>query len=76
MFQRRQYEAAMQAFTAALRFAPLPEIYYNMAVTAERLRSYRDAYDYYRDYLRLRPESPDRASIERRMEELRGQRNQ
>jgi len=74
MFQRRQYEAAMQAFTAAHRFAPFPELLYNMALTAERLSQTRDAIDYYREYLRLRRDAPDRAQVERRIAELRAQR--
>lgn len=72
MFRRRQYEAAMQAFTAAYRFAPLPEVVYNLAVTAERLESKQDAVDYYREYLRLRPSAPDRGRVERDIARLRG----
>lgn len=71
MFRRDHYEAAMQAFNAAHRFAPFPELYFNMAVTAERLGSKRDARDYYREYLRLRPKSPDRAHVERAIARLR-----
>jgi len=71
MFRRGEYEAAMQAFTAAHRFAPLPEVLYNMAVVAERLGAPRDAIDYYREYLRLRPTAPDRGFVEREIERLR-----
>ncbi len=71
MFQGRHYEAAMQAFTQAHRYAPFPELLYNMALTAERLEQIRDAIDYYREYLRLRPNAPDRAQVERRIGELR-----
>ena len=71
MYQRRQYQAAMQAFIAAHRFAPLPEVLYNLAVTSEKLDAKRDAIDYYREYLRLRPQSPDRAQIERQITALR-----
>ncbi|MAQ14269.1 MAG: hypothetical protein CMN30_05680 [Sandaracinus sp.] len=74
MFRRRQYEAAMQAFTAAHRFAPLPEIFFNMAVTAEKMGSLRDAMDYYREYLRLRPSAADRGHVEREIERLRAAR--
>jgi tetratricopeptide (TPR) repeat protein len=70
MYQRNHFEAAMQAFVAAQNFAPFPELYYNMALTAERLERYRDARDFYREYLRLRPRSPDRDRIERRRAEL------
>lgn len=74
MFRGGHYEAAMQAFTAAHRFAPLPEVLYNMAITAERLGSRRDAIDYYREYLRLRPEAPDRGHVEREIARLRAER--
>ncbi|MFW6051439.1 MAG: hypothetical protein ACODAU_09705 [Myxococcota bacterium] len=74
MFQRKEYEAAMQAFTAAHRFAALPEVLYNMALTSERLERWRDARDYYREYLRVRPRAPDRPHVERRIAELRGKR--
>ncbi len=73
MYRRGQYEAAMQAFIAAHRFAPLPEVLYNLAVTAERLGSPRDAIDYYREYLRGLPENaPDRGAVERKIAALRG----
>ncbi len=74
MFRRRQYQAAMQAFTAAHRFAPLPEIFFNMAVTAEKMGNIRDAMDYYREYLRLRPRAADRGHVEREIERLRASR--
>lgn len=75
MFKRRKYPAAMQAFNAALRFAPLPEIYYNMAITAERQGTTRDAVDYYREYLRMRPDAPDVEFVKREIERLRASRD-
>lgn len=74
MFNGHHYQAAMEAFTAAMRFAPLPEIFYNMAVTAERLGALRDAMDYYREYLRVRPNAPDRGHIESEIARLRAAR--
>lgn len=71
MFNRGEYDAAMQAFIAAHRFAPLPEVLYNLALTSERLERWRDARDYYREYLRVRPAAPDRAHVEKRIEALR-----
>ena len=71
MFRRRRWEAAMQAFTAAYQFARLPEVVYNLAVVSERLHRTRDAIDYYREYLRLRRDSPDRAQVEAQIERLR-----
>lgn len=71
MFQRRAFEAAMQAFTAAYGFARLPEVVYNLAITAEKLGRAQEAIDYYREFLRARPEDPSRAAIEARVRALR-----
>ncbi|MDW8364087.1 MAG: tetratricopeptide repeat protein, partial [Myxococcales bacterium] len=71
LYQRRHYEAALEAFLAALRFAPLPELYYNLALVSERLGRRSDAIDYYREYLRVRPGASERAWVERRIEQLR-----
>ncbi len=78
MFHRRRYEAAMAAFTAAYNFARLPEVIYNLAVTAERLERTQDAIDYFREYARSLPrESAERPMIDRRVEQLRArQRNE
>lgn len=72
MFRRHRYDAALAAFTAAYRFAQLPEVIYNLAVASERTSHTQDAIDYYREYLRARPTDPGRAGIERHIEELRG----
>ncbi len=74
MFQRRAFEAAMQAFTAAYGFARLPEVVYNLAITAEKLGRAQEAIDYYREFLRARPEDPSRAQIEARVRALRAAR--
>lgn len=71
MFRRRRYDAALQAFTAAYNFARLPEVVYNLAVASERTGHRQDAIDYYREYLRARPDGPDRAYVERRVAQLR-----
>lgn len=71
MFRRRRYDAALQAFTAAYNFARLPEVVYNLAVASERTGHLQDAIDYYREYLRARPDGPDRRIVERRVAELR-----
>ena len=71
MFRRRRYDAALQAFTAAYNFARLPEVVYNLAVTSERIGHLQDAIDYYREYLRARPDGADRRIVERKIAELR-----
>ncbi len=64
VYRRGEYEAALQAFTEAYRFARLPDIVYNLARTCERMDRRGDAVDYYREYLRRRPDAPDRAEVE------------
>lgn len=72
MFRRRRYDAAMAAFTAAYNFARLPEVIYNLAVTAERLGRTQDAIDYFREYARTLPrDGVERPLIDRRVEQLR-----
>lgn len=71
MFRRRRFDAALQAFTAAYNFARLPEVVYNLAVASERTNQRQDAVDYYREYLRMRPDGADRAHVERRITALR-----
>lgn len=79
MFQRRRYAAALQAFSAAAATfqalgTEVPELVYNLAVTAERLRQLDDAADYYDEYLRERPTDPDAARIREHIRELRERR--
>lgn len=74
MYGRGHYDAAMQAFGTALGFRELPEIYYNMAVTAARLNRNEEAAGYYREYVRLAPNAADRGAVEREMARLRASR--
>lgn len=78
MYRRRQYEAAMAAFTAAYNFTrpnPPAEVVYNLAMTSERLERWQDAVDYFREYARMLPrESPERRQINERVAELRQRR--
>lgn len=74
MFERRQYRAAMQAFQYAERFRPFPELYFNMALTAERLNDPSNAALYYEEYLDGRPNAPGRADIEQKIRQLERQR--
>ncbi len=77
MYRRRQYEAAMAAFTAAYNFtrpSPPAEVLYNLAMTAERLERRQDAIDYYREYARTLPrDSEERREIDAHVAELRAQ---
>jgi tetratricopeptide (TPR) repeat protein len=70
LFRKGSYEAALAAFTAARRFAALPELAYNLALTSERLARNTDAVDYYRTYLREQPNAPDAEAVQARIAEL------
>ena len=78
MYRRRQYEAAMAAFTAAYNFTrpnPPAEVLYNLAMTAERLERLPDAIDYYREYARTLPtDSAERREVNEHVAELRARR--
>lgn len=71
LFRRGRYQAALTAFTAAYNYVRIPEIAYNLALTSERLGRTDDAVLFYRDYLRLRRNAPDRAQIEAHIATLR-----
>ena len=70
MYEQRQYRAAMQAFQYAERFHQFPELYFNMALTAERLEDWMNAALYYERYLEGRPNAPGRAQLEERIRDL------
>jgi tetratricopeptide (TPR) repeat protein len=70
LFRKRQYEAALAAFGAARKFAPLPELAYNQALTAERLGRSDEAADYYRAYLREAGNPSDAARVQARIKAL------
>lgn len=79
MFQRRRYAPAMQAFSAAYAAfealgVELPELLYNLGVTAERTDQFGDAALYFDRYLRVRPDDPDSATIRAHIAELRARR--
>lgn len=71
MFERKEYAAAMQAFTAALSLTQLPDLYFNLGVTAERMGNRLDAIDYFREYLNQKKDCPDREEVLARIQGLR-----
>jgi tetratricopeptide (TPR) repeat protein len=70
LFKEGSYAAALVAFAAARRFAALPELAYNLAVTAERLGHASEAVDYYRQYLREAKHPPDEQGVQMRIRTL------
>lgn len=71
LFQQKQYTAALAAFAAARRFAPLPELSYNLALACEQLGRNAEAVDHYRAYLREAKNAPDAARVQARIKALR-----
>jgi len=70
LFRKRQYAAAQVAFSAARRFAALPELAYNLALTSERLGNSAEAVDYYRAYLRESKPAKDAERVQARIKTL------
>lgn len=78
MYRRRQYQAALAAFTAAYNYTrpnPPAEVIYNLAMTAERLENWPDAIGYYREYARSLPrDSAERRQVNAHVAQLRERR--
>src|SRR6476646_8354352 len=65
-----RFDDADRDFRAAFALSKRPELLFNLAATAERLNRPAQAAERLRAYLRVRPEDPDRASIEERIRVL------
>lgn len=71
LYGRGRYRGALAAFTAAHGLSKAPQLYFNLALTSERLGATRDAIDYYRAYLAALPKATDRAAVETEIARLR-----
>jgi len=63
-FKARRFEDAIREFNKAYRLDPNPVLVFNMARAFEETRQYASAIEFYRRYLTMAPESPDRQSVE------------
>lgn len=70
LFQQRQYQPALQAFEEAARFLETPELFFNLAMTYERLRNYPRAIEYLRQYLDVRRGTAEEEMIQSRIRDL------
>ncbi|MDO9020245.1 MAG: tetratricopeptide repeat protein [Deltaproteobacteria bacterium] len=75
-FRRHRWREALRAFETANQFVQtagtnVAELMFNLGVTHERLGHRAEAEAAFRSYLASRPESPDRAEIEQRIQRLR-----
>lgn len=69
-YEAGDFETALTRFQEAHQITGAPEILYNVATAADRLRRDEVALEAYRGYLAARPGSEDRASVEARIRVL------
>ena len=63
-FKASRFEDAIREFNKAYRLDPNPVLVFNMARAFEETRQYSSAIEFYRRYLAMAPESPDRQAVE------------
>lgn len=63
-FKEHQYADAIREFNKAYRLDPNPVLVFNMARAFEELKQYDSAIEYYKKYLEMAPQAPDRAKVE------------
>jgi hypothetical protein len=69
-----RFSEALAEYQAAYLAAPDPALLFNIAQCHRRMGNRAEASDYYRKYLRSAPQAPNRAEVERRLQELEGPR--
>jgi len=65
-----RYEEALQRFEQAYELTGDAELLFNVGTTLDRLRRDRDAVAAFRQYLRERPDAPNRVAVQRRIDAL------
>ena len=63
-FKRHEFADAIREFNKAYRLDPNPVLVFNMARAFEELKQYGAAAEYYRKYLEMSPNAPDRTKVE------------
>lgn len=69
-FNLDEWPQAIDQFKAAYRVFPDATFLYNIAQCHRKMGNTADALSFYKKYLRERPEAPNRAEVEKRIEEL------
>jgi tetratricopeptide (TPR) repeat protein len=72
-FNLDEWPQAIEEFKAAYRAFPDPTFLYNIAQCHRKLGNPTDASSFYKNYLRERPDAPNRAEVEKRIEEMQAQ---
>lgn len=70
-YERGDFKAALVQFRKAYELTGSPDLLYNVAAVADRLRHDDEALAAYQDYLKARPATPDRDHVEGRIKALR-----
>ncbi|HJK90869.1 MAG TPA: tetratricopeptide repeat protein [Polyangiaceae bacterium LLY-WYZ-15_(1-7)] len=70
-YDAARYEDALRHFQHAYRLSTRPELLYNVALAADRLRRDEEALDAFEKYLDSVPDTPHRAQVEERIRFLR-----
>jgi tetratricopeptide (TPR) repeat protein len=69
-YREKRYEDAIELFTRANQIKPSPAFSFNIGIAYQDLGDVPMALRYYREYLRLEPEAPDRAEVSERVQQL------
>jgi tetratricopeptide (TPR) repeat protein len=65
-----EYDRAIEEFKQAYELSERPELLFNLAQTYRAKRETAQALHFYRTYLKLKPDAPNRAEVETRIAEL------
>ncbi len=69
-YDLKEYAEALEGFREAYRLSGDPVFLFNIAQCERKLGHNQDAIDFYKSYLRRRPDAPNREEVDRRVEEL------
>jgi tetratricopeptide (TPR) repeat protein len=69
-FEKGRHDAAVKDFGAAYELLPLPEFLFNIALAYRMDGKCRQARLAYQRYLEVRPNAPNRAKVEQRIEQM------
>ena len=69
-FNRDGWPQAIEEFKAAYRTFPDPTLLYNIAQCHRKMGNPTEALNFYKKYLRERPDAPNRNEVEKRIDEL------
>lgn len=69
-FQLEEWDDAIKEWEAGFRLKPVPQFLYNIAQAYRQSKRYDKALSFYRKYLRMAPDAPNRAEVEGHIQSL------